>query len=129
SYFVCVLCHLLPFPLLADAGYLAAVPLAVAGIAVVPGRHRVASRVTFLLDGSIMAGALLLISWATVLGTVYRAGSDTPLAATIGLAYPISDIVIAVMALLLVSRTPSSTRLPLGLVVAWLLPNLLPASA
>lgn len=118
-----------PFPSLADAGYLAAVPLAIAGIAVFPGRHRVASRVTFLLDGSIMAGSLLLISWATVLGTVYRAGSDTPLSAIIGLAYPISDIVIAVMALLLVGRTANSTRLPLLLVAAGLIANLLSDSA
>src|SRR5207302_7216105 len=100
SYFELVLGQQVPFPSLADAGYLAAVPLAIGGIALFPGRVRVASRVTFLLDGGIMAGALLRISWATVLGTVYRAGSDTALSAIIGLAYPISDIVIAVMALL-----------------------------
>ena len=129
SYFEIILGQQVPFPSLADAGYLAAVPLAVAGISLFPGRHRVASRVTFLLDGSIMAGALLLISWATVLGTVYRAGSGAPLWAIIGLAYPISDIVIAVMALLLVSRTPSSMRLPLLLVVAGLMANLLSDSA
>ena len=129
SYFEIILGQQVPFPSLADAGYLAAVPLAIGGIALFPGRLRVASRVTFLLDGSIMAGALLLISWATVLGTVYRAGSDTPISAIIGLAYPISDIVIAVMALLLVSRTPSSMRLPLVLVVAGLIANLLSDSA
>src|SRR5438132_1425561 len=97
SYFELVLGQQVPFPSLADAGYLAAVPLAIGGIALFPGRVRVASRVTFVLDGGIMAGALLLISWATVLGSVYRAGSDTPLSAIIGLAYPISDIVIAVL--------------------------------
>jgi len=129
SYFEVLRGQQVPFPSLADAGFLAAVPLAIAGIAVFPGRHRVASRLAFLLDGSIMAGALLLISWATVLGTVYRAGSGTPLSTIIGLAYPISDIVIAVMALLLVGRTPSSIRLPLLLVVAGLVANLLSDSA
>src|SRR5207237_2170617 len=79
SYFELVLGQQVPFPSLADAGYLAAVPLAIGGIALFPGRVRVASRVTFLLDGGIMAGALLLISWATVLGSVYRAGSGPPL--------------------------------------------------
>jgi diguanylate cyclase (GGDEF)-like protein/PAS domain S-box-containing protein len=129
SYFEIIRGQQVPFPSLADAGYLAAVPLAIGGIALFPGRLRIASRLTFLLDGGIMAGALLLISWATVLGTVYRAGSDTPVSAIIGLAYPISDIVIAAMALLLLGRTPSSTRLPLALVAAGLIANLLSDSA
>src|SRR6202158_948986 len=63
----------LRYPPLTDIGHLAAVPLAVAGIAVFPGRHRGSSRIAFLLDGAILAGALVLISWATVLGSVYHA--------------------------------------------------------
>ncbi len=129
SYIEVVLGQLVPFPSLADAGFLAAVPLAVAGVAVFPGRHRVASRLTFLLDGAIMAGALLLISWATVLGPVYRSGSPTSLSAMVGLAYPVSGIVIAVIALTLVGRIASSSRLPLLLVVAGLFANLLSGSA
>jgi len=129
SYFQIIGGQQVPFPSLADAGFLAAVPLAVGGIAFFPGRVRLASRLTFLLNGSILAGALLLVSWATVLGTVYRAGSDTPLSAIIGLAYPISDIAIATMALLLVSRTPRATRLPLLLVVVGLTATLLSDSA
>src|SRR5207244_3913032 len=118
-----------PFPSLADAGYLAAVPLVVAGIAVFPGRHRTASRAAFLLDGAIIAGALLIISWSTLLGTLYRAASTATLSTVLGLAYPISDIAIAVMALLLVSRTARSIRLPLLLVAAGVSANLLSDSA
>src|SRR5256885_6907 len=101
SYVEVVLKQQVPFPSPADAGFLAAVPLAVAGVAFFPGRHRSASRLASLLDGAIIAGALLMISWATVLGTVYLAGSDSTRSMPLGLAYPISDIVIAVMALLL----------------------------
>ena len=129
SYFEIILDQPVPFPSLADVGFLTAVPLAVAGTVLFPGRRRAASRLASLLDGSIIAGALLLISWATVLGTVYLAGSDTPLSMLLGLAYPISDIVIAVMALLLVGRTAGSARLPLLLVVAGLFANLLSDSA
>jgi diguanylate cyclase (GGDEF)-like protein/PAS domain S-box-containing protein len=129
SYIEVIRGHQVPFPSLADAGYLSAVPLAIAAIVVFPGRHRTASRVAFLLDGSIMAGALLVVSWATVLGAVYRAGSDTLLSTVLGLAYPVSDIVIAVMALLLVGRMSRSVRLPLLLVVAGLFANLLSDSA
>src|ERR1700682_3695675 len=114
----------LMYPPITDIGHLAAVPLAVAGIAVFPGRHRGASRMPFLLDGAILAGALVLISWATVLGSVYHAGtSGTP--ALTGLAYPISDIVMAVMALLLVGRTAGAGRLPLLLVMTGIFANLL----
>src|SRR5256712_6006524 len=118
-----------PFPSLADAGYLVAVPLVVAGVAVFPGRHRNASRAAFLLDGAIIAGALLIISWSTVLGMLYRASSGEILSTVLGLAYPISDIAIAAMALLLVSRTARSNRLPLLLVAAGLFANLLSDSA
>jgi diguanylate cyclase (GGDEF)-like protein/PAS domain S-box-containing protein len=121
--------HQVPFPSPADAGYLVAVPLAIAAIAVFPGRHRAASRLAFLLDGSIMAAALLAISWATVLGMVYRASSASRLSLLIGLAYPVSDIAIAAMALLLVGRMARTMRLPLLLVVAGLFANLVSDSA
>jgi len=121
--------HQVPFPSLADAGYLGAVPLAIAAIAVFPGRHRTASRLAFLLDGAIMACALLAVSWATVLGVVYRAAGDSLLSTSIGLAYPISDVAVAIMALLLVGRMARSMRLPLMLVAAGLFANLLSDSA
>ena len=119
----------LRYPPLTDIGHLAAVPLAVAGIAVFPGRHRPASRLAFLLDGAILAGALVLISWATVLGSVYHANTGVGASAVTGLAYPISDIVMAVMALLLVGRTAGAGRLPLLLVMTGIFANLLADSA
>ena len=129
SYIEVIRGQQVPFPSLADAGYLAAVPFVVAGIAVFPGRHRTASRAAFLLDGAIIAGALLIISWSTVLGRLYHDASSGTLSAVLGLAYPISDIAIAVMALLLLRRTARSIRLPLLLVAAGLFANLLSDSA
>jgi diguanylate cyclase (GGDEF)-like protein/PAS domain S-box-containing protein len=129
SYIEVIRGHQVPFPSLADIGYLAAVPFAIAGIAVFPGRHRTASRLAFLLDGSIMAGALLVLSWATVLGLVYRVNSGTLVPALIGLAYPVSDVAIAVMALLLIGRMARSMRLPMLLVAGGLFANLLSDSA
>src|SRR3989442_9117233 len=129
SYLEVIVRQQVPFPSAADAGFLAAAPLAVAGVAFFPGRHRAASRLASLLDGAIIAGALLLISWATVLGTVHLAGSDSTLSMLLGLAHPISDIVIAVMALWLLGRTAGAARLPLLLVVAGLFATLLSDSA
>src|SRR5207245_6570944 len=101
----------------------------VAGMAVFPGRHRTSSRAAFLLDGAIIAGALLIISWSTLLGALYRAASTATLSTALGLAYPISDVASAVMALMLVSRTARTIRLPLLLVAAGLFGNLLSDSA
>jgi diguanylate cyclase (GGDEF)-like protein/PAS domain S-box-containing protein len=119
----------LRYPPLTDIGHLVSVPLAVAGIAVFPGRHRGTSRMAFLLDGAILAGALVLISWATVLGGVYHNNTGVGASALTGLAYPISDIVMAVMALLLVGRTAGPGRLPLLLVMTGIFANLLTDSA
>ena len=107
SYFEIILKQEVPFPSPADAGFLAAVPFAVAGVAFFPGRQRDTTRLASLLDGAIIAGALLLISWATVLGSVYLAGSASTLSMLLGLAHPISDIVIAVMALWLLGLVAS----------------------
>jgi diguanylate cyclase (GGDEF)-like protein/PAS domain S-box-containing protein len=129
SYFDVIQGRQLLLPSLADVGHLALVPLAGAGIAVFPGRQRTASRLAFLLDVAILFGALILISWATVLGSVYHAGPEIGPSAVTGLAYPISDIVMAVMAVLLVGRTTGSTRLSLLLVSAGVFANLLTDSA
>ncbi len=115
----------LRYPPLTDIGHLAAVPLAVAGIAVFPGRHRPASRLAVLLDGAILAGALVLISWATVLGNVYHADTGSGASAVTALAYPIGDIVMAVVVLLLVGRTAGASRLPMLLVMTGIFANLL----
>src|SRR4030081_3855665 len=112
-----------------QAGHLGLLPLAGDWIVVCPGRQRTASRLAFLLDVAILFGALILISWATVLGSVYHAGPEIGPSAVTGLAYPISDIVMAVMAVLLVGRTTGSTRLSLLLVSAGVFANLLTDSA
>jgi diguanylate cyclase (GGDEF)-like protein/PAS domain S-box-containing protein len=129
SYFDGIQGQLLPLPSLADVGHLALVPLVAAGIAMFPGRQRTASRLAFLLDVAILFGALILISWATALGSVYHASAEIGPSAVTALAYPIGDIVMAVMAVLLVGRTTGPTRLPLLLVAAGVSANLLTDSA
>jgi hypothetical protein len=65
----------LPFPSLADIGYLAAIPLAAAAMLAFPGRaERAALQARSLLDGAVIAASLLYTSWALVLGPVFRAG-------------------------------------------------------
>lgn len=115
-----------PYPSLADAGYLGAMPFAVAGILLfAAANRRTISRLAGVLDGAVIAGSLLVVSWGTILGTVYHAGSDSLTSQLIGLAYPVSDVVVLTMVLLLVGRVHRSAQLPLSLLAAGLLANLL----
>ena len=64
----------LPFPSLADFGYLTAIPLAAAAMLAFPGRaERAVLQARSLLDGAVIATSLLYSSWALVLGPVFRA--------------------------------------------------------
>jgi hypothetical protein len=86
----------LPFPSLADVGYLGAIPLAVAAMLAFPGRaERAALQVRSLLDGAVIATSLLYTSWSLALGPVFRAGEGGVLEQAIALAYPVGDVVLA----------------------------------
>jgi signal transduction histidine kinase len=60
-------------PTLADAGYLTAVPLLIAGVLAFPtAPMRATARLRTLLDGLLIAASLLFLGWATVLGDAFR---------------------------------------------------------
>jgi diguanylate cyclase len=95
----------LPFPSLADVGYLLAIPLAAAAMLAFPGRaERAALQARSLLDGSVIATSLLYTSWALVLGPVFRAGEGGVLEQAIALAYPAGDVALATIVFLVVAR-------------------------
>src|SRR5438874_13591711 len=78
SYYELVVGQQVPFPSFADLGFLGAVPLAVAGVLFFPWvPSRATSFLRTIIDARPAAGSLFIISWATVLGTVYRAGSGS----------------------------------------------------
>jgi hypothetical protein len=109
-----------PFPSLADVGFLAAVPLAVAGLLLFPSSpHRAVDRIGGILDGCIIAGSMLFASWATVLGPLYRQHQGGVLKQTLSLAYPASDVVMVSLVIILFSRAGQG-RASLALVMAGL---------
>jgi two-component system, sensor histidine kinase and response regulator len=94
-----------PFPSVADAGFLTAVPLAVAGVfAFTSAPTRLTSRGEAVLAGAIVALSLLFVAWAAGLGKVYETSSASPTAQLIGLAYPVGDIVTATVLVLALRR-------------------------
>src|SRR3989442_4939096 len=126
SYYELVKGQQTPFPSFADLGFLGAVPLAVAGVLFFPWvPSRATSLLRTILDALLTAGSLFIISWATVLGTVYRSGSGGLIAQLIGLAYPAGDIVIGTIVLILASRASKENRLPFILLARGLFANLL----
>ena len=126
SYYELIVGQQVPFPSFADLGFLLAVLLAIAGVLGFPSAAaRATSMIRTVLDGLVIAGSLLIVSWATVLGAVYHAGTSSAVSQLISLAYPVGDVVIGTMILILASRAPRITRLPLLLLGGGLLANLL----
>jgi len=106
-----------PFPSVADAGYLLAVPLAAAALLALHGTTR-RTVVRVLLDGGIMAAAVLSVSWTFILGPLFRAHDVGLTEKAIGLAYPLSDVVLFTLALSLLGRARGGRRLTVGLLAA-----------
>jgi len=108
-----------PFPSLADVGFLTAVPLAFTGLLVYPtGQRRPVARVQGVLDGCIIATSLLFASWATVLGPLYRSHQGGVLKQTISLAYPMSDVIMVSLVIIMIARVGRTGRIRLELVMA-----------
>src|SRR4030088_1298313 len=126
SYFELLKGQQAPFPSFADLGYLSAMPLAIAGVlSFKAAPSKVTSLTRTVLDGLLIGGSFLIISWTTVLGTVYRGNSGSLLTDLIGLAYPIGDVLIATIVVIFAARAPRGARLPLYLLAGGLIANLL----
>jgi diguanylate cyclase (GGDEF)-like protein len=100
-----VLGRQVPFPSGADAGFLAFPLFATAALWLWSGtRDSAAVRGRDLMDGAIIAGSLLVLSWSTTLGEVLATSSGGWLAVALSLAYPVGDVVLATLVLLVMSR-------------------------
>ncbi len=96
--------HETPFPSAADVGYLLFPVGAAIGLVLFPSIGDVSTRRRWVLDGAIIASALITVSWSTTLGAVADAGGDGPLAFAVSVAYPVGDIVILSTAILALCR-------------------------
>ena len=117
-----------PFPSLADVGYLTTVPLAVAALLIFPtAPQRMAAQFRTVVDGLVIGASLLIVSWIVALGPVVRGGGAGPLADVIGIAYPLGDVIMATIVLLAMARSHLGS--PLGRLTLLLLSGGLLASA
>ena len=106
-------------PTVADVGYLAAVPLLIAGVLAFPtAPMRATARLRTLLDGLLIAASLLFLGWATVLGDAFRSNGASAIERAICLAYPLGDIVAGTIVLVLLTRSRGRGVVHLSMIAA-----------
>jgi diguanylate cyclase (GGDEF)-like protein len=107
-----------PFPSVADVGYLAAVPFLLVGVAVYPARVLALGRARAVVDATLIAAAALAAAYGTFLSEIYENTDGDILGRSIALAYPIGDLVIVSTAIALLARRVEGWRGAIGLVIA-----------
>jgi hypothetical protein len=122
GYYALILDVEVPVPSWADVGYLSAIPLAVAALVVHPatgggGTRRVRS----VLDGLVLATALLFLSWTLVLGPLWRSTDLSTWSGVVALAYPFGDVVIVFFIVLAIRGMTGEDRLSLWCLLGALL--------
>lgn len=111
-----------PVPSWADAGYLAAIPLTAAALLLHPALHgRAIGRMRSLADGLAIAAAFLFVGWTLVFQPLHERIDLTNLGDLVTLAYPLGDVVIIFLVVLVVRGTTDVDRLDLWCLLAGLL--------
>jgi hypothetical protein len=111
-----------PVPSWADLGYLAAIPFAVVALVCHPAmRGGRAHKARSVLDGLIVATALLFLSWTVVLGPLWRSTDLSTLGGVVAFAYPFGDVVIIFFIVLAIRGMTGADRLALWCLLAGLL--------
>ncbi|MBO0683871.1 MAG: SpoIIE family protein phosphatase, partial [Candidatus Dormibacteraeota bacterium] len=104
AYYDFILQVPVPFPSIADVSYLTGSALGLAAVLVLSARGWVSSGARSLLDGGIIAGALLFFAWVTVFQRVYEHGFESPPGFWIALSYPVAEVLMAVIVLSAISH-------------------------
>lgn len=104
----------------ADFGYVALPVGAALTLLFLWGAYPRSTRLRVLLDGLIVAGALFGAMWMALLGTVYAVQPPEPLSLALTLAYPVADIGLVTIALLLLVRVQAPDRPMAALLTAGL---------
>jgi hypothetical protein len=122
GYYALILDVEVPVPSWADVGYLSAIPLALAALVVHPAtRGGGARRARSVLDGLVLATALMFLSWTLVLGPLWRTEDLSTWTGVVTLAYPFGDIVIVFFIVLAIRGMRGGDRLSLWCLLAALL--------
>ena len=119
TWYEVVLDQEVPYPGLADVGYLGAIPFLVAGVLVFPASSlRVVGRVRAVLDGLLTVSMVAFASYGTFLGVVYDSSEGRWLERVIAVTYPAADLLTVAVVLAVLARRVDRFSGPLPLVAA-----------
>ncbi|MGH7289929.1 MAG: putative bifunctional diguanylate cyclase/phosphodiesterase, partial [Myxococcota bacterium] len=107
-----------PFPTVADAGFLALPVATCVAFMLLPVGHSGLSAARLLMDGLTVFGSLFLIGWVAILRDTIGLGGASPFAFAVTLAYPIIDLVAIGIGVLVLIRARGDVRLPVALLLA-----------
>lgn len=108
-------------PSWADAAYLAYYPWVCFALLLFPTARSWRSQAQTILDAVIVTGSFFLISWLTVLRPVWQGESGSKLEFAVSVAYPVGDVLIMTVGLLVLIRAAPGLRMTLTLLVAGLM--------
>ncbi|MEI7892198.1 MAG: ATP-binding protein [Myxococcales bacterium] len=98
----------MPYPSVADAAFLASIPLAGVALLLWPtAPSQFKGRLRTSLDGIVIAASAYLIAWVFVLGPLYWRGSQPTLNKVIGLAYPSGYVAVSAILVFVGARQPT----------------------
>lgn len=105
---------IMPYPSLADVFYLLALALMIAGMLALFTVRR--GTVRALLDGFIVSASLLFVSWALLIGpSIIDADQGSRWRTVVALAYPIGDVALVTMAVILLGHVAPDQRGTVGM--------------
>ncbi|WP_422747950.1 putative bifunctional diguanylate cyclase/phosphodiesterase [Mycobacterium sp. WMMD1722] len=113
--------HESPFPSPADIAYLMFPLFGCLALLQMPVGSAGQSRIRLFLDGLIVALSLFLLSWVTALDDVYAADTGDRFGLALALLYPVTDLMIVAIALLVLVRADIGQRLPITLLTGAML--------
>lgn len=115
-----VILHQWPFPSAADVFFLLFPVCVCVALLLFRGPPSARTPGLVVLDGLVVAAALFIASWLLVLETVYRQGAASTLEFVLLLAYPVSDLVLVIVATMVLVGADSGHRLDLSLLTVGL---------
>ena len=116
SYYEVLAGREVPFPSLADIGFLGFPVVAGVGLLIWSGTqgHQALARGRDVMDGAIIAVSMLVLSWVTVMAPIVETSGGFGFSLVLSLAYPLGDVVLGTLVLITLFRSRSE-RITLGL--------------
>ncbi|WP_258141676.1 MULTISPECIES: response regulator [unclassified Arthrobacter] len=105
--------HQYPFPSFADVGFVwYALPTSIGLVLLLKGQGRRIPLRRTILDAGVVASSTFFIAWSSVLGPLSGATAQDPFAHATQMAYPIADVFMVSLVIVLTMRAARGRRLP-----------------